>query len=203
MTETAPAILNPYYKSSKIAAADFEVLLHQFCIGGTAADAATASGVSLRSVKAIFNKLRQRVGHLQLYPKMVERDPSIPLISVGWNYFVKSNRLEIVENWCETVSDLDFRIDRPADPASVRISGCKGNYLSDQNPAGQKLIKICHVKRAMEAVISTRGIKITDESGRISQQCWEHLVAETWRINHIGCAYQTLKAALLTVPLSR
>jgi len=52
-------MINRYYKFSKISEAKFRHLLRCFALDLTAMDTATLTGLSLRSVTAIYDKLRQ------------------------------------------------------------------------------------------------------------------------------------------------
>lgn len=199
MRESIIQLSNPYYRCSKIGGHDFEVLLHQFCIGATTSDAAAASGVTIRSVKAIYKKIRQRVAKLQLDPVNGSGNTAPEKItSIGWNYFVASDQLTINANWGKYLSDICLSAEEPYQKNSALIIKYDNDLTSR---TGESQRKIRAASLAIREVLKTQGIKIIGADGCISAQCWDHLVAATWLINHKGRSYQTLKTQLLTVPL--
>jgi transposase-like protein len=71
---------NKYYKRSKISEAKFRHLIKYFSLDLTATNTAQLSGVSLRSVTSIFDKLRQKIGrwceHSESFEGTIEVDES-------------------------------------------------------------------------------------------------------------------------------
>jgi transposase-like protein len=52
---------NRYYKHSRISAAKFRQIVRHFCLDFTASDTAKLTGISVRSINAIYLKIRRRI----------------------------------------------------------------------------------------------------------------------------------------------
>ena len=202
MSETINNNSNPYYKSSKIPGATFEVLLHQFCLNATVSDAAEQSGVSLRSVKSIFTKLRQRVADLQLDTQnrgVKTTNPAFnqSVSSVSWNLFDEGGTVVIHADWFQCVSHIHMKVVRGATD-SLTFS-CDVKKMDDcYHPSKEAMLVVV---KTMQQICKKQGLRVTDHDGYISRQCWDHLVAATWLLNNKGRSYQSLRQLLLTLPL--
>ena len=78
--------LNRYYRRSKISEAKFRRLLRYFALDLTASDAARLSGLSVRSVNAIYLRLRQRLLE-DCERNAPEREPHVSEVEVDESYF--------------------------------------------------------------------------------------------------------------------
>lgn len=195
MNENKGSIANRYYRYSKIAESDFEVLLHQFCIGSTVAEAVKQSGVSTRSVKSVWQKIRMRLVNESDFV-FEEYAGEIEVIAWFIHTSFSEHKIKIAKNAHTVDSVFEVNANKYRDGGYFVVGGHKTMSMIC---CGRNEVK--KLEERIQGVVNTPGIRAVGKDGFITDQLWQHLVAETWLMNHEGRAYQSLKASLLTLPL--
>ena len=222
--------LNKYYRRSKISEARFRQLVRYFALDLTASHTAQLTGLSLRSVNAIFLKIRHRLAQ-----DCQARAPLLGAIEVDESYFgpkrVRGKRgrgaggktivfgifkrddcvyTEIVPNASKKV--LQGIIRGHVDAESVIFSDGWRGYDGLVDVGYQKHYRVCHGSdefvrgsshiNGIESFWSFAKRRLAKFNGISVQTSYLHLKECEWRFNHRrGNRYNALLKLLRDQPL--